>query len=156
MCPLPLPGPDPTLGKTPLQSAPFVRSDLRSTPLGLPEYSKTRSRIVLPFLPQSPAAEGVFSPFTQHRASPPTADRQSASASREMRGWMSCRETVLCSVGPGPGPICDDCHATAPCSLGLPAVRNLSLLLILFNRNSGTQPQFCLEVPLEELVFSSG
>lgn len=73
VCPLLLPSTDPILGKMPLQSDPFVWSDLQSTPLGIPEYPKTRSGISRPFLLQSPAG-GLFFPFTQHCAFPGTAD----------------------------------------------------------------------------------
>ena len=45
VCLLLLPSADPTLGKMPLQSDPFVWSDLQSTPPGIPEYPKTKSRI---------------------------------------------------------------------------------------------------------------
>lgn len=129
VCPLLLPSTDPTLGKMPLQSDPFVWSDLQSTPLGILEYSKTKSRISLPFLLQSPTG-GLFFPFTQLCAFSVTADCRPSQPARARRQRLNVTPgAVLCSTGPGPGPTCDISHTTAPCGLGQPALGSLSLHL---------------------------
>lgn len=113
--------------KCPSNLTPFVWSDLQRTLLGIQEYSKTRSRVSLPFLLQSQAREGVFFPFTLHSAFSMAADyRQAASNSQEMSGWTWSQETLLCSVGPGPWPIWVYSHTTAThCNPGLPGLGNL-------------------------------
>lgn len=101
-----LPSTDLTLGKMSLQFDPFVWSDLQRALFGIQEYSKTRSRVSLPFLLQSQAGEGVFFPFTQHSAFSLHADcRQSqpARAKRRVAGLEAERHcSGLWAQGPDP------------------------------------------------------